>query len=159
MRSQTSYLVVMMCMMGCFAVVQMNPFGLLLHPSNLIVAAALLIGAALVASRRASAYLIGLGAAGVTALLGGMGAAGMRGIRLPGNPIIWVVIGLYIAFRLTLIQQNERRQVQLQAQRGRLQADKRQAPASGSPAGEAASQAPSARQPAETSSGDPSGQA
>lgn len=117
----------MMCMMGCFAVVQMNPFGLLLHPSNLIVAGALLIGAALVASRKASAYLIGLGAAGVTALLGGMGAAGMRGIRLPGNPIIWVVIGLYIAFRLTLIQQNERRQVQLQSQRDRLQQAKHQA--------------------------------
>lgn len=159
MRSQTSYLVVMMCMMGCFAVVQMNPFGLLLHPSNLIVAAALLIGAALVASRRASAYLIGLGAAGVTALLGGMGAAGMRGIRLPGNPIIWVVIGLYIAFRLTLIQQNERRQGQLQSQRGRLQADQRLADGELQSAGEAAGQAPSARQPAGTSSGDPSGQA
>lgn len=113
----------MMCMMGCFAVVQMNPFGLLLHPSNLIVAAALLIGAALVASRRANAYLIGLGAAGVTALLGGLGAAGMRGIRLPGNPIIWVVIGLYIAFRLTLIQQNERRQELRRAQRDRHPSD------------------------------------
>ena len=78
-----------MCMMGCFAVVQMNPFGLLLHPSNLIVAAALLIGAALSPSRRASAYPSGSAQRGVTALLGGMGAAGMRGIRLPGNPIIW----------------------------------------------------------------------
>ena len=156
MRSQTSYLVVMMCMMGCFAVVQMNPFGLLLYPSNLIVAAALLIGAALVASRKASAYLIGLGAAGVTALLGGMGAAGMRGIRLPGNPIIWVVIGLYIAFRLTLIQQNERQKVQLQSQRERLQAAERLAAGARQPPGEAASETTGSAQPAGTTSGDTS---
>lgn len=119
MRSQSSYLVVMMCMMGCFAVVQMNPFGMLLYPSNLLVAAALLIGAALIASRKPFAYVIGMGAAAVTALMGMLGAAGVRGIRLPGNPIIWVVIGLYIAFRLTLIQQSERRQEQARAPRRR----------------------------------------
>ena len=123
MRSQSSYLVVMMCMMGCFAVVQMNPFGLLLHPSNLIVAAALLVGAALVASRKPGAYAIGMGAAAVTAIMGLLGTVGVRAIALPGNPIIWVVIGLYIAFRLTLIHQSERRQDANRAPRRRAPAD------------------------------------
>jgi hypothetical protein len=110
----------MMCMMGCFAVVQMNPFSLLLHPSNLAVAGGLLIGAVAVALRRPGFFAVGLAAAAVTAIAGALGAAGVRGIKLPGNPIIWVVIGLYIAFRLTLIQQSERRQQQADALRSRL---------------------------------------
>ena len=96
-------------MMGCFAVVQVNPFSFLLHPSNLAVAAGLLVGAAAVALRRPGSFAIGMAAAAMTAILGALGAAGVRGVKLPGNPIIWVVIGLYIAFRLTLIQQTERR--------------------------------------------------
>lgn len=100
----------MMCMMGCFAVVQVNPFSFLLHPSNLAVAVGLLVGAAAVALRRPGSFAIGMAAAAMTAILGALGAAGVRGVKLPGNPIIWVVIGLYIAFRLTLIQQTERRQ-------------------------------------------------
>lgn len=107
----------MMCMMGCFAVVQMNPFSLLLHPSNLAVAGGLLVGAAAVALRRPGSFAIGLGAAAVTAILGALGAAGVRGIKLPGNPIIWLVIGLYIAFRITLIQQTERRKEKARAER------------------------------------------
>lgn len=107
----------MMCMMGCFAVVQVNPFGLLWHPSNLAVAGGLLVGAAVVALRRPGSFAIGMAAAAMTAIAGALGAAGVRGFKLPGNPIIWVVIGLYIAFRLTLIQQTERRQEKARAQR------------------------------------------
>lgn len=103
-------------MMGCFAVVQMNPFSLLLHPSNLAVAGGLLVGAAAVALRRPGSFAIGLAAAAVTAILGALGAAGVRGIKLPGNPIIWLVIGLYIAFRMTLIQQTERRKEKARAE-------------------------------------------
>ena len=34
----------MMCMMGAFAIVRLNPLGLLLFPGNLVVGLALLIG-------------------------------------------------------------------------------------------------------------------
>ena len=97
-------------MMGCFAVVRMNPVGLLLFPGNIGVAVALLLGALIVGLRRPGAYVFGLASAGLTVLAGALGAAKVRGVELPGSPLMWIVIGLYIAFRLTLIQQSVRRQ-------------------------------------------------
>ena len=97
-------------MMGCFAVVRMNPVGLILTPGNIGVAVALLLAAPIVGLRRPGSYVLGLAAAGLTVLAGALGAAKVRGIELPGSPLMWIVIGLYIAFRLTLIQQSNRRQ-------------------------------------------------
>jgi hypothetical protein len=116
-RSQSSYLVVLMFVMGCLAVVRPFPIGLLVdlhNPANLIMAAALIFGAAAVARRRPSSFAIGLGAAGVTALAGVLGAAGVRGCRLPGYPLMWVVIGMYIAFRLSLVRNQEQSQQRYQ---------------------------------------------
>ncbi len=97
-------------MMGCFAVVRMNPVGLLPYPGNIAVAAALLLAAPIVALRKPGAFVVGLLAAAVTIGAGALGAAKVHGIELPGSPLMWIVIGLYIAFRLTLIQQGQRRQ-------------------------------------------------
>ena len=99
----------MMGMMGCFAVVRMNPVGLIREPGNIGVAMALLCGAAVVATRRPGSFGVGLAAAALTVLAGALGMAKVRGFDLPGNPLLWIVIGLYIAFRLTLIQQSNRR--------------------------------------------------
>jgi len=102
----------MMCMMGCFAVVRINPVGLILQPGNIGVAVALLFGAAVVATRRPGAFGVGMAAAALTALAGALGAAQVHGFALPGHPLMWIIIGLYIAFRLTLIQQSDRRSKQ-----------------------------------------------
>ncbi len=115
-----------MCMMGCFAVIRMNPVGFLPYPGNIAVAAALLLAAPIVGMRRPGAYVIGLLAAGVTIFAGGLGAAKVHGVELPGSPLMWIVIGLYIAFRLTLIQQGQRRQelaVRKESSRPELMAD------------------------------------
>jgi hypothetical protein len=102
-----------MLVMGCLAVVRMNPLGLLVdprNPANLVVAGALIVGAAAVAARRPAAFVMGLVAAALTALAGVLGAAKVPGCRMPGYPLMWGIIGLYIAFRLTLVQKNERAQ-------------------------------------------------
>ena len=115
MRSKTAYLVVMMVMMGCFAVVRLNPTGLLLHPGNIAVTAALLIGAVAVALKRPLSLGVGLAASAITAISGVLCAKGVSGFVMPGYPLLWSVIGLYIAFRLvidhqqTLRQQTDRR--------------------------------------------------
>jgi hypothetical protein len=112
----------MMCMMGCFAVVRMNPVGLILTPGNIAVAVALLLAAPLIGLRKPFAFAVGLGAAGLTVLVGALGAAKVRGIEMPGSPLMWIVIGLYIAFRLTLIQQSFRRE-ELAARKATSQRD------------------------------------
>lgn len=100
----------MMCMMAVFAVVRMNPLELQLGPGNLAISGALLIGAAATAMQRRYSFLIGMAAAAVTATTGALATAGVRGVRLPGFPALWLVIGVYIAFRLTInLQQTQRR--------------------------------------------------
>ena len=96
----------MMVMMGCFAVVRLNPTGLLLHPGNIAVAVAL---------KRPFSLGVGLAASAITAISGVLCAKGVSGFVMPGYPLLWSVIGLYIAFRLvidhqqTLRQQTDRR--------------------------------------------------
>jgi hypothetical protein len=116
-RSQTSYLVVLMFMMACLAIVRLNPFGLLVdvhNPANLVVAVAMVCGALAVSLQRPSSFPIGLGVAALTVLCGALALAGVHGFRLSGSPLMWVVIGMYIAFRLTLVRQQARRQQQPQ---------------------------------------------
>jgi hypothetical protein len=99
----------MMCMMAVFAVVRMNPLELQLGPGNLAISGALLIGAAATAMQRRYSFLIGMAAAAVTATTGALATAGVRGVRLPGFPALWLVIGVYIAFRLTINLQHTQR--------------------------------------------------
>lgn len=97
-------------MMGVFAVVRIQPFTLFLAPGNAIVAIALLVGAgALLVARRFS-LAIPTAAALVTMVGGLLSFAKVSGFELPGYPLIWLVVGLYIEMRLVLIHQNLRRQ-------------------------------------------------
>jgi hypothetical protein len=108
-RSQTAYLVVMMCMMAIFAVVRVNPLALQLGVGNLAVAGSLLVAGVATAMQLRYSFLIGMAAAAVTATTGALAAAGVRGITLPGLPFLWVVIGVYIGFRLTINLQHTQR--------------------------------------------------
>lgn len=102
MRSSVAYLVVLMIMLAAFASVRLNPLGIIALPGNLVLSAALAVGAAGVALRRPWSYPVGLGAALLTALGGVLSFRAWLGTNLPGHPVVWVVAGLYIAFRLTL---------------------------------------------------------
>ncbi|MBL8634021.1 MAG: hypothetical protein JNM40_12430 [Myxococcales bacterium] len=110
MRSQTSYLVVMMCMMGVFALVRVQPFGLLLFPGNLVVGIGLLLGGLVLSANRSFSLAVATGAAILT-MVGGLLTFGkVRGFELPGYPLIWLVVGLYIEMRLVMHVQSQRRQ-------------------------------------------------
>jgi hypothetical protein len=104
MRSRAAYLVVMMAMMGCFAVFSVEQRALILAPGNLAVGISLGLGGLALALDWTGAVAIGLFAAAVTAAMGGLAVAQVapQQVRLPGAPFLWVVIGLYLAFRLTL---------------------------------------------------------
>ncbi len=122
-RSQTSYLVAMMCMMGAFAIVRIQPFGLLLFPGNLLVGAALLLGGLTLAANRSFSLAVATGAALLT-MVGGLLTFGkVRGFALPGYPLIWLVVGLYIEMRLLVHFQNLRRQA-LQKRREQSESNK-----------------------------------
>lgn len=96
-------------MMAIFAVVRINPLMLQLGVGNLAVAGSLLIAGVVTAMRHRYSFLIGMAAAAVTATTGALAAAGVRGITLPGMPLLWVVIGVYIGFRLTINLQHAQR--------------------------------------------------
>lgn len=96
-------------MMAIFAVVRINPLMLQLGVGNLAVAGSLLVAGAVTATRHRYSFLIGMAAAAVTATTGALAAAGVRGITLPGMPFLWVVIGVYIGFRLTINLQHTQR--------------------------------------------------
>ncbi len=102
-----------MVVMACFAVFRLDERSLVLLPGNLLVAGGLLIGAVIVALERPFSLVIGLCSAALTAVMGlvavSTGAASARYLRLPGYPFIWVVIGLYIAFRLVIHHQHQAR--------------------------------------------------
>ncbi len=113
----------MMVMMGCFSLLRLDqPWhqALVLLPGNLMVAGSLFVGAAAVAMRRRLSLAIGLFSAAITAVMGIVALRSEPGstfLRLPGYPFIWVVIGLYIAFRLVINQQHEQRKQQAERQR------------------------------------------
>jgi hypothetical protein len=109
-RSQTSYLVVMMCMMGAFAIVRLNPLGLLLFPGNLVVGLALLIGGLALWAQRSFSLGVATGAALLTMGGGLLTFAKVKGFELPGFPLIWLVVGLYLEMRLIFHFQHLRRQ-------------------------------------------------
>lgn len=104
-------------MMAVFAVVRMNPLALQLGPGNLAISGALLVGAAATAMQRRYSFLIGMAAAAVTATTGALATAGVRGVSLPGFPALWLVIGIYIAFRLTINLQQTQRAARSQSER------------------------------------------
>jgi len=100
----------MMCMMGLFAIVRLQPFGLLLFPGNLVVGAALLCGGLTLAAKRSFSIPVATGAALLT-MVGGLLTFGkVKGFELPGFPLIWLVVGLYLEMRLILTHQQQRRQ-------------------------------------------------
>lgn len=96
-------------MMAVFAVVRVNPLEVQLGPGNLAVASALLIGGIATALQRSYSFVIGMVAAAVTATTGALASAHVRGVHLPGFPGLWIVIGVYIAFRLTINLQHAQR--------------------------------------------------
>jgi hypothetical protein len=106
----------MMVMMACFALFRLDQRAIVLLPGNLVVAGSLLIGAVAVAMNRPFSFAVGLAGALVTSIAGllsiGPGPGGSRYARLPGYPLIWVVIGLYIAFRLVINRQHSQRMSQ-----------------------------------------------
>ena len=103
----------MMAIMGCFAIFRLDDHRFVLAPGNLAVTIALLAGAAVVHLNRPYSLAIGLLAAGFTAVMGVVAWANFSHpspyVQLPGYPLIWVVIGLYIAFRLVINHQHQQR--------------------------------------------------
>ena len=61
----------------------------------------------LVALRRPFSFPLGLAAALCASLGGVLSFRGWLGTSLPGHPVVWIVAGLYVAFRLTLNRQAE----------------------------------------------------
>lgn len=104
MKSSVGYLVILMVMLAVFSSVRFSPPGLTHLPGNLALGAVLLLGALAVALRRPWSYAAGLVAAAATAVAGGLSLRGYLGMLLPSNPVIWIVAGLYLAFRLSLNQ-------------------------------------------------------
>src|SRR5262245_23902209 len=107
MRSNVAYLVVLMVMLGCFAVFQLRPPGLFPYAGNLVLGGVLFLGAVAVALRRPFSYAIGLGAALCASIGGLLSLRNVLGTHLPGHPVVWIVAGLYVAFRLTINRQAE----------------------------------------------------
>lgn len=131
-----------MAMMACFALYRLDERAFVLLPGNLAVFIGLAGGALSLALKRRGWLPVSLAGAALTAALGlySLSLAGrpLSWMRLPGSPVIWLVIGLYCAFRLGLIYQNEVRKQTAQRQdklRERLDQEGEQAepatPASG----------------------------
>ena len=97
-----------MIVMAALAVLRVYPPGVILAPGNCVVAVAMLVGAVVVGLWRPGAYPLAMGCAGLTAVCGVLATLKVRGFQPPEFPLVWVVIALYIAFRLTLIRNKER---------------------------------------------------
>ena len=118
MRSQTAYLVVLMAMMACFALYRLDERAFVLLPGNLAVFVGLAGGALALGLQRRLWLPISLLGAVLTAGMGlfSLSQSGrpLSWMRLPGAAVMWVVIGLYCAFRLGLIYQAaERKKTEL----------------------------------------------
>ncbi|MCS6913285.1 MAG: hypothetical protein RMK29_08380 [Myxococcales bacterium] len=128
MRSSVAYLVVLMIMLAVFASVRLNPLEVIALPGNLVLCAALIVGAVAVVLRRPWSYAVGLGAALLTALGGVLSLRAWLGTNLPGHPVVWIVAGLYIAFRLTLNRHAEEETRRRLEDRCRLRLDEPPSP-------------------------------
>ncbi len=102
MRSHVTNLVVLMVLMACSAVVNLHPPGIYRQPGNLLVGAGLLGGAVAVALRRRRSYALGMIGAGFAVLGGLLSLRNLVSTALPGYPILWIGIGLYLMLRLSL---------------------------------------------------------
>ena len=98
-------------MMACFALYRLDERALVLLPGNLVVTGGLGLGAIALAIHRRGWFVLSMAGGIVTAVMGVAATADPHTswMRLPGSPIVWVVIGLYVSFRLALIFQDERR--------------------------------------------------
>jgi hypothetical protein len=107
----------MMAMMGCFALFSVEQRALILVPGNLAVALGFAASGFALARKLKWALPIGLATAFLTAGMGllELGKVAPKQIQLPGAPFIWVVIGLYIAFRLVINHQHQRRAAERKA--------------------------------------------
>ena len=137
----------MMAVMGCFAVLRLNPAALVLVPGNIAVALGLFIGAAATSQRKPYSLVVGLAGAAGAALGGGLMLAGVpeKVVRLPGHAIMWLLIGVYIAFRLTQTHQAAQRAA-LAERKARLEEARAESEAeaekpAGKPAGDAGPEA------------------
>lgn len=101
-------------MMACFALYRLDERSFVFLPGNLAVFVGLAVGALSLALQRRLWLVAPLFGAGLTTLLGLISLSrmhsGLTWMRLPGSPVIWVVIGLYVAFRLALIYQKQQKQ-------------------------------------------------
>lgn len=109
-----------MAMMACFALYRLDERAFVLLPGNLAVFAGLAGGALSLGLKRRLWLPVSLLGAGLTAALGlfslSQNGRPLSWMRLPGSPVIWLVIGLYCAFRLGLIYQSDVRQKNAQRQ-------------------------------------------
>lgn len=115
-HSQRSFLVILMLVMAVLAVFRIYPPALILDHGNWVVSAAMLIGAIAVLRWRPLSYPVAILCAALTALCGVLATLKVRGFRPVEFPLVWVVIGLYVAFRLSLIHHQTRKQAQKQAE-------------------------------------------
>lgn len=109
-----------MAMMACFALYRLDERAFVLLPGNLAVFVGLSGGALALGLQRRFWLPISLLGALLTAALGlfSLSQSGrpLPWMRLPGSPVIWLVVGLYCAFRLGLIYQARQRQQTAQRQ-------------------------------------------
>lgn len=100
-------------MMACFALYRLDERSFVLLPGNLAVFSGLALGALSLGLGRRFWLLGSLSGAALTAAMGMISLlrshSGLTWMRLPGSPVIWVVIGLYVGFRLALIYQNQQK--------------------------------------------------
>jgi len=107
-----------MAMMACFALYRLDERAFVLLPGNLAVFVGLAGGALALGLQRRLWLPISLLGAVLTAGMGlfSLSQSGrpLSWMRLPGAAVMWVVIGLYCAFRLALIYQAaERKKTEL----------------------------------------------
>jgi hypothetical protein len=102
-----------MAMMACFALYRLDERAFVFLPGNLAVFAGLAGGALSLGLQRRFWLLGSLLGAALTAAMGLIALtrlqSGLVWMRLPGSPVIWVVVGLYVAFRLALIYQHQQK--------------------------------------------------
>jgi hypothetical protein len=97
-----AFLVVLMVMLGCFSIYQLAPPGLSRMPGNWVLGLTLFVSAIAVALRRRWSYPVGLVGCLIVFIGGLLAQTGRLSAYLVGQPILWILGGLYVAFRLVL---------------------------------------------------------